>query len=136
LFLVWAGFVVTLGTVSLWGVSLLFFAMGIFGAAFVLTWPLGREVNPPHLAGVAVAVVNLGGFVGAALTQGMLGAVLDARWDGIESAGARVYPVDSYRAAFTVCAAFVLASAVTTLAMRETRGQNIFHLLREERSRS
>ena len=56
--------------------------MGVFGA-FVLTWPVGREVNPPHLAGVAVAVVNMGGgFLGAALTQGPLGAVLGAGWAG------------------------------------------------------
>lgn len=63
--------------------------MGVVGGAFVLTWPIGREVNPPHLAGVAVAVVNLGGFVGAALTQGPVGAVLDAGWTGRLVAGAR-----------------------------------------------
>ena len=54
--------------------------MGTVGSAFVLTWPIGREVNPPHLAGVAVAVVNLGGFLGTALTQAPIGALLDARW--------------------------------------------------------
>jgi hypothetical protein len=50
----------------------------------VLTWPLGREVNPPTLAGIAVAVANLGGFLGAALTQGPVGWVLteagQAQW--------------------------------------------------------
>lgn len=48
----------------------LFFVMGAAGSAFVLTWPIGREVNPPQLAGVSVAVVNLGGLLGAALSQG------------------------------------------------------------------
>lgn len=43
----------------------LFFVMGAAGSAFVLTWPIGREVNPPQLAGV-----NLGGLLGAALSQG------------------------------------------------------------------
>lgn len=47
----------------------LFFVMGVAGSAFVLTWPIGREVNPPKLAGVSVAVVNLGGLLGAALSQ-------------------------------------------------------------------
>jgi len=78
----WTAFVLTLGALPLAGLYALLFAMGLAGAAFVLVWPIGREVNPPHLDGVAVAVVNLGGFLGAALTQGPIGAVLDARWTG------------------------------------------------------
>ena len=92
----------------------------------MLTWPLGREVNPPELSGIAVAVVNLGGFVGAALTQGPLGALLDARWAGEMLGGARVYPVDAYRASFAASAALVLASSLISLAFRETRGANVY----------
>jgi MFS family permease len=117
--------VLTLGHLPLAAVYALFFAIGAAGGAFVLTWPIGREVNPPRLSGVAVAVVNMGGFLGAALTQGPVGAVLDARWAGVAVAGARVYPPDAYRAAFLVCAAFVLASMVTTFFLRETRGRNV-----------
>ena len=107
--------------------------LGIVGGAFVLTWPLGREVNPPELAGSAVAVTNLGGFVGAALTQGPVGAVLDARWTGAVVEGARVYPVASYRGAFTICALFVLVAAAISLLLKETRGENIHHRLRPAR---
>jgi MFS family permease len=128
-FLLWLAFVVTLGRLPLWGVYGLFFAMGVVGSGFVLTWPLGREVNPPHLAGIAVAVVNLGGFLGAALTQGPLGAVLDSRWAGAMADGARVYPLEAYRGAFGICALFVLASALITLLLRETQGRNIYHEL-------
>jgi len=125
----WLLFVATLGALPLAGVYALFFAMGLVGGAFVLTWPLGREVNPPHLAGIAVAVVNLGGFVGAAFTQGPLGAVLDARWTGLTLHGARVYPLAAYRAAFTLCALAVLAALAFTALFRETRGRNIYHEL-------
>ena len=122
----WIVLVTTLGSLPLWGVFALFFVMGIFGAAFVLTWPIGREVNPPHLAGIAVAVVNLGGFLGAALTQGPLGAILDARWTGLIVAGARAYPVEAYRAAFAVCAGLALAAAALSPLLRETRGVNVW----------
>ena len=128
-FALWLLFVVTLGALPLGGVYALFFAMGVVGGAFVLTWPLGREVNPPHLAGIAVAVVNLGGFLGAALTQGPLGAVLDARWAGLTLDGARVYPLAAYRAAFGLCALFLLAALVTTFFFRETEGRNIYDRL-------
>jgi len=127
---VWAVFLGTLGAVPPWLVAALFFGIGVFGGAFVLTWPIGREVNPPELAGIAVAVVNLGGFLGAALSQGPIGAVLDARWAGATTAGgARAYPLDAYRAAFAICAAFVLGATLLSLLLRETRGRNVWQEL-------
>jgi MFS family permease len=125
-FVAWVVFVVTLGRLPLSGLYLLLFGMGMVGAAFVLTWPLGREVNPPELAGVAVAAVNLGGFVGAALTQAPLGALLDARWAGDAIAGARVYPVEAYRASFAASAALILCGLLVSLFVRETRGLNVY----------
>src|SRR5204863_7524386 len=125
----WAIFVATLGRLPLPGLYALFLALGTVGGAFVLTWPIGREVNPPHLAGVAVAVVNLGGFLGAALTQAPIGALLDARWTGALADGSRVYSVDAYMAAFGTCAALTLAAALLSLAFRETCGRNIYHEL-------
>lgn len=130
----WLTFVVTLGSLPLGWVAALLFAMGAVGVAFVLTWPIGREVNPPHLAGIAVAVVNLGGFLGAALSQGSLGAVLDARWAGVLVDGARVYPLEAYRTAFALCAGFILVSMLVTLFMRETHGRQVSSA-EEERSR-
>jgi nitrate/nitrite transporter NarK len=129
-FVLWAVFVATLGTLPLAGVGTLFLLLGAAGGAFVLTFPIAREVNPPRLAGVAVAVVNFGAFLGAALTQGPLGAVLDAQWAGAMAGGARVYPVAAYRAVFGLCALFVLASALLTLLVRETYGRNVYAELR------
>jgi len=123
----WVVFVATLGTLPGWALYLLFLAMGLFGSAFVLTWAIGREVNPPALAGVSVAVVNLGGFLGAALTQAPIGALLDARWAGVSAAGARVYPVMAYQAAFTACVLFALAATVAAVLVRETFGRNIYN---------
>ena len=126
----WTVFASTAGTLSLTAVAALLFAMGLVGSAFVLTWPIGREVNPPSLAGSAVAVVNLGGFIAAAVTQGPIGAVLDARWTGAMAGGARVYPAEAYRAAFFVCAAFMLAAVLIGLAVKETRCRNVYGELR------
>lgn len=125
----WLAFVLTAGVLPPWSVFALFFAMGLAGGAFVLTWPIGREVNPPQLEGIAVAVVNLGGFLGAAVSQALLGALLDAGWTGAILDGARVYPVDAYRATFLACALLLVAAFLVTLGMRETRGRNIYHEL-------
>jgi len=134
LFALWCALAATAGALPLAGVFALLFGMGAVGSAFVLTWPIGREVNPPHLAGSAVAVVNLGGFVGAALTQGPIGAVLDARWAGMLVGGARVYPADAYRAAFAVCAGFLAAAVLISIFVKETRCRNIYAELRRERA--
>lgn len=131
LFIMWTILVLTLGALPLWGMAAVLFAMGSFGSAFVLTWPIAREVNLPHLSGTAVAVSNLGGFVGAALTQGPVGAMLDHRWAGAMLDGARVYPLEAYRAAFTACTLFALAAACLSLLLRETRGVNVHHELHQ-----
>jgi MFS family permease len=136
LLILWVAFAYSVGTVPLWGVAVLLFGMGAVSGAFVLTWPLGREVNPPHLAGTAVAVANMGGFLGAALTQKYVGRVLDAGWAGTMAEGARVYPVTAYAGAFKVCAVFALIAACMSLLLRETRGQNIYHLLYPSRGGS
>jgi len=125
----WLVFVGTLGTLPLPIFYALLFAIGLAGAAFVLVWPIGREVNPPHLDGVAVAVVNLGGFIGAAVTQGPIGAVLDARWKGELVEGARRYPLEAYRDVFAICAALAVCAVLLTALMRETRGRNIYREL-------
>ena len=125
-FVAWVVFVLTLGRLPLWGLYALLFGMGLVGAAFVLTWPLGREVNPPELAGIAVAVGEPRGFVGAALTQGPLGALLDARWAGEMLGGARVYPVEAYRASFAASAVLILCASLVSLFFRETRGRNVY----------
>ncbi|MBI2553775.1 MAG: MFS transporter [Candidatus Rokubacteria bacterium] len=127
--LLWGVFAFTLGRLSVGALYALLFTLGLFAGGFVLTWPIGREVNPPHLAGVSVAVVNLGGFLGAALTQAPVGALLDSRWAGAMAEGARVYPLEAYRLAFSVCVLFVFGAALVALLVKETRGQNIYHIL-------
>lgn len=127
--LLWGVFAFTLGRLSLGALYALLFTLGLFAGGFVLTWPIGREVNPPHLSGVSVAVVNLGGFLGAALTQAPVGALLDSRWAGAMAEGARVYPLEAYRLAFSVCVLFVFGAALAALLVKETRGQNIYHIL-------
>lgn len=127
----WGLFVLTLGLLPLHAVYVILFLLGVASSGFVLIWPIGREVNPPPLAGLAVAVVNLGGFLGAALTQGPLGVLLDARWEGLVTDGARVYPAAAYRATFGVCALLALAAALIALLLRETHGRNVHAALRE-----
>ena len=67
---------------------------------------------------------------GAALTQGPLGALLDAHWTGALVDGVRRYPVEAYRTGVALCAALVAGAALLSLLMHETHGRNIHAELR------
>jgi sugar phosphate permease len=106
------------------------FALGFSSAGLVLTWVCATEVNPPRYAGLATAAVNTGGFVGAAILQVVLGAVLDANWAGVVQEGARVYSPAAYGAAFRICFGMAAGAALLATFVTETYGRNIWEQLR------
>jgi MFS family permease len=67
-------------------------------------------VNPPALAGTAMALVNTGVFLGTGLCQPLVGWVLDRA---------------GFRAGIGVLAGFSLAGAVALFRVRETRSSNL-----------
>lgn len=97
---------------------LLFFALGFFAAAFVLGWACGKEVNDPKYAGLSVAVVNTGGFLGAALLPVIVGRVMD-KYEGILSAR------QIYDKAFLICLIGVAVGYLFMLLIKETGCRNI-----------
>lgn len=51
--------------------------MGLLTPGFTLSWTIAKEANPPHMSGIATAVVNTGIFLGAGLLQPGVGVLLD-----------------------------------------------------------
>ncbi len=78
---------------------------------------------------VFVVMALVGGSLvetlGARLTIAS-GAILDAKWAGLEAGGVRIYPEAGYRTAFGVCLAVAAGSLVMTLLVTETRCRNIW----------
>ena len=103
-----------------------FLLMGFASAGLVLLWSCVREVNDPARVGIAVGFCNLPIFLGIALLQWLTGAILDAKWDGLQVAGARVYPPAAWEAAFGVCLGLALAAVVTAGLVTETRCRNVW----------
>ncbi len=88
----------------------LFAAMGASATAFTLSWASVKEVNPPALAGTAMAVVNTGVFLGPTVYQPLVGWVVDRH---------------GFRAGLLVLWAFAAAGAAAALLLRETRCRNV-----------
>jgi sugar phosphate permease len=86
-----------------------FAAMGVCASGFTLSWASVKEVNPPALAGTAMAVVNTGVFLGPTVYQPLVGWALD---------------VSGTRAGVAALAGFAVMGLVATVFVRETRCRN------------
>jgi sugar phosphate permease len=123
---VWAALVLPARPVSLEWLGPLCFLLGFGSGAVVLVFACVREVNDPRYVGVAIGFHNLPVFLGFALLQWLTGVILDARWTGELAAGARVYSLDAYRAAFTLCLAVSMAALLMACLVTETRCRSIW----------
>ena len=103
-----------------------FLLMGFASAGLVLVWSCVREVNDPARVGVAVGFCNMPIFLGFAVLQWLTGVILDAKWTGLVSAGARLYPAEAYRTTFAVCLVIAVAALVAASLVTETRCRNVW----------
>ena len=104
----------------------LFGLMGIATAAFTLSWACAKEVNPPHLSGMSTSVVNMGGFVSAALLQPIVGLIMDRGWDGTIVANVRQYSPETFTPALALLTAIAACGTLAALFLRETRCRNVW----------
>lgn len=102
----------------------LYALLGFTGAGFLVTYPCAKEVCPPSVSGMAIAVVNTGLFLGAAIMQPLFGWALDQVWDGAMQGSLRLYAWDDYRAGIGLMLGFAVIAFLGTLRIRETYGRN------------
>ncbi|MGH7407536.1 MAG: MFS transporter [Candidatus Methylomirabilales bacterium] len=101
------------------GLAALMAGLGFTAAGLLLCLACARDLSSPETMGVATALVNGGGFFGAAVLQIVLGAILDSRWEGAMVAGARVYPLAAYLKAFSLCLIIMLGTCLAAFFIRE-----------------
>lgn len=95
----------------------LFYLVGVCaGATPVVAFTSVRELFPLSLAGTALGIMNIFPFVGGALYQPLLGAVLES----FGSAPGGGFTVEGYRAAFLVLLLTAAALAAVCLTLKET----------------
>ncbi len=92
------------------------FCFGAFGNSVVaVTFTATKELFPVEIAGTAVGLVNLFPFLGPAILQPALGAILEAQGKG--PAG---YSPEAYGTAFTVYFVISLFSLAAACCIKET----------------
>lgn len=97
----------------------LLFILGFSCSTFVLGWGCSKDVNPPEFSGIAMSVVNIGGFLGAAVLPPVLGKVFD-------SAAATMPAQQLYEHAFMYCFIVVVVGFLSAFLIKETNCRNIY----------
>ena len=94
-----------------------------FSAGMVVSFPVGREHNDIRDAGAAMAIVNVGVIAAGAISQPLVGWLLDCHWSGGIANGVRVYDQAAYNGAFWVFPVSCMVATILSLFIRETRAK-------------
>ena len=99
------------------------FLAGFGGSAMATAYALGREHNDPRHAGAALGLINMCTVLSGAVSQPVVGLLLDLSWAGETANGARVYALAAYQEAFLLLPGCYLAGLLVWLALKETGGR-------------
>jgi sugar phosphate permease len=108
-----------------WTGLALYALLGLSAGGFVVGYAAAKEVVPPGVAGMAIALVNTGLFLGAAIMQPAFGWAMDLTWDGTLADGVRRYALADYHNGLWLSVGFALLALVSASFTRETRCRNI-----------
>lgn len=100
--------------ISIHALKFLLFGFGVCSSTQILIFPIARELNEVSLAGTAIAMINSLVMVGGALSQPLIGKVLDALSGANAKGNLAAFSVSSFQHALTIIPiAFILAAALT-----------------------
>lgn len=95
-----------------------------FGAgSMAISFGLAKESVPARLQGTVTGAINMGVMTGTLIQMPLLGALLDARWDGALANGVRQYSPGAYQAGWWVLFAWLLAAVALLSFTRETHAR-------------
>ena len=103
-----------------WSGLLIFTLLGLTAGGNVVVYAAAKEVLPARVAGMAIALVNTGLFLGAAVMQPAFGWVLDLTWDGALRDGVRLYGRGDYLNGLWLSFGCALVALVAAPLVRET----------------
>lgn len=105
---------------TLFGHQVLMFAAGAVGGGMVICIAAAREQAPARVAGATAGLINTAMVASGALLQPLIGTLLDARWEGAMTAGARSYSSEAFVGALLALPACAAVALLATMFVRET----------------
>ena len=99
---------------------LLLFLLGSFVTTFMLSFTMIREVNVILVVATAIGFMNTFNAIMGAISDPLIGALLDARWEGVMNDGARVFSISAYRFALSTLPIYLLIGFILLFFIKET----------------
>lgn len=92
----------------LWLLGSFLFIFGLGTGVFMLSYPLGKQINHFGLAATVVALINTGDALFGSFTEPLIGKVLDLFWQGKIVNGVHYFATSDYHIAFSLLPIYLL----------------------------
>jgi len=90
------------GNVSIFALGTLLFVFGLFSGFFFVSFAYMREINASHLSGTSIGFINMFNAACGALSEPLIGKLLDMGWDDKVVDGVRIFSHHDYQRALLV----------------------------------
>lgn len=107
----------TLSTTSL---SILLFLFGFGLGAFMLVFTMGKEINSLALTATVIAMINTSDAIFDALTEPLIGKLLDMGWSGQLVNGVHQFSLSSYHMALSLLPIYLIVGSLLLLWVKES----------------
>ncbi len=108
-------------SLPLWLFGALLLTFGLGTGVFMLSFPLGKEINPIGLAATVVALINTGDALFGSFTEPLIGKILDTFWDGAVVDGAHVFSLQNYHMALALLPLYLLMGLLCLIGLKKIR---------------
>ena len=115
------GTTILVPTLSTTLVIVVLFLQGFFSASMILGFALAKESNPTESSGVALGLINTFVVGSGAILQPLVGALLDYRWAGEMSDGARSFNVVDFQESMLILPIVCLISFASAYYIQEAQ---------------
>lgn len=107
-------------SLPLWLFGSLLFLFGLGSGAFMLSYPLGKELNQQlGLAATVIALINTGDAFFGSFTEPLIGKVLDFFWQGKIVAGVHYFSITDYDKALIILPVYLLGALGCLMALKK-----------------
>lgn len=105
--------------IPLWLFGALLLTFGLGTGVFMLSFPLGKQMNPMGLAATVVALINTGDALFGSFTEPLIGKVLDIFWDGTVVDGVHHFSTQNYHIALSLLPLYLLAALICLIGLKK-----------------
>ena len=102
-----------------WALVILLFLFGFGVAGFMLAFALGKEINALAVAGTVIALINSGDAIFGAITEPLIGHLLDLGWSGRLRDGVPYFRVENFHHALLVLPIYIIVATILLFWVKE-----------------